>query len=103
MPNADDLPSGGRPSVDGPSAKSLLSSAQVIERTRDQRLVMVGASELLYLMRYVNPLPIVYFNKPTLKVYGRPGESEEEAMMRVVLSTDLRWPRTCSSSEPPIC
>ena len=59
-------------------------AAQVRERTRGQRLVMLGASELLYLMRYVNPLPIIYFNRPAMSVYGRSGETEPEAMARVI-------------------
>jgi hypothetical protein len=63
-------------------------AAQVRERTRGQRLVMLGAAELLYLMRYVNPLPLVYFNRPALSMYGHPGETLLEAMYRVILSSD---------------
>ena len=63
---------------------------QVAALTRDQgkKLVLLGSSELLYLMRYENPLPLVYFNRPALSVYGLPGESEREAVGRGALSVN---------------
>jgi hypothetical protein len=51
--------------------------------------VLIGNSELLYLMRRVNPLPVIYWNAAAYCYYGDvPNEDRSEAAMRMLLSVE---------------
>ena len=49
---------------------------QVRARTADARLVALGWAELLFLMRYENPLPVVYWN---YAAYGYHADVDQES------------------------
>jgi hypothetical protein len=62
---------------------------KVREHVGTRRLVLLGASELLFLMRYVNPIPLVYFNAAPYHFYAKPGqETLAEARVRVLLEAE---------------
>ena len=59
------------------------------ERTHSAKLAAIGWAELLFLMRYENPLPIVYWNYAAYGYYGDvQNESFGNAAARVLLSVD---------------
>jgi hypothetical protein len=75
-------------------------AAQVAERLRERRALFLGNSELLFLLRWRNPIPFVYWNSAVhSRVRSEPGESSVAAAARIVRSTDpdaIFWP-----GEPP--
>ncbi len=62
---------------------------QVADRLRGRRAVFLGSSELLFLLRWTNPLPFIYWNAAA---HGRyrlgPTESSAAAAARAVRSVD---------------
>jgi hypothetical protein len=51
--------------------------------------VLIDNSQLLYLMRRVNPLPVIYWNETAYSYYGGvPNEDGSEAAMRMLLSVE---------------
>jgi hypothetical protein len=64
-------------------------AAQVAERLRGRRAVFLGSSELLFLLRWTNPLPFVYWNSAAHSRYrAGAGESSAETAARLVRSVD---------------
>jgi hypothetical protein len=63
-------------------------SALLTRQTRDKTLVLMDSSELLFLMRYRNPLPNVYMNRATRAHYSsyrdEPVESVATRLLRSV-------------------
>jgi hypothetical protein len=59
------------------------------ELTQDGTFVLIGHSELLFLMHRVNPLPVIYWNAAAYSYYGDVhNEQPSEAAMRMLLSVD---------------
>jgi hypothetical protein len=60
----------------------------VADRLRESvgsgKLVLLGASELLFLMRYSNPHPLIYFNAAAHSFYAKPQETLAETRARVL-------------------
>lgn len=54
------------------------------ERIGTRELAALDAAELLYLMRRVNPLPAAYWDGAVFAALGRPGESPERAVTRLL-------------------
>jgi hypothetical protein len=53
------------------------------------KLILLGASELLFLMRYANPIPLIYFDSASHAYYAdSPEEPFSETRARVLLSED---------------
>jgi hypothetical protein len=62
---------------------------EVRERAQAGTFVLLGHSELLFLMQRVNPLPVIYWNAAAYSYYGDvPNEDPSEAAMRLLLSVE---------------
>ena len=62
---------------------------EVRERTQAGTFVLIGNSELLFLMHQVNPLPVIYWNAAAYSYYGDVvNEDRSEAAMRLLLSVE---------------
>ena len=58
-------------------------------RIGSSSFLALASSELLFLMPYTNPVPLIYFNGPAFQAYGKPGaESRGSASSRLVAQTD---------------
>jgi hypothetical protein len=64
-------------------------AAQVADRLRGRRALFLGSSELLFLLRWKNPLPFVYWNSAVYsRVRAGSEESQPAAAARLVRSVD---------------
>jgi hypothetical protein len=64
-------------------------AARVAERLRGRRAVFLGSSELLFLLRWTNPLPAIYWNAAAHSRYRQaPDESSAQTAARTVRSVD---------------
>jgi hypothetical protein len=62
---------------------------EVRARTQAGTFVLIEHSELLFLMRRVSPLPVIYWNSAAYSFYGdAPNEDTSEAAMRLLLSVE---------------
>jgi hypothetical protein len=76
------------------SAVRLSEQQEVAQKVRDalaggSLLIMGGSPELLFLMRYVNPIPMIYFNSAIASSYGKAGESYTETRDRLILEAEV--------------
>lgn len=67
---------------------TLAEQRELAERAAQQigarELAALDSAELLYLLRRVNPLPLAYWDSAAFAALGRPGESPERAVSRLL-------------------
>ncbi len=64
-------------------------AAALRNRIGSNSFLALASSELLFLMPYTNPVPLIYFNDPAFHAYGEPdAESMADASSRLVAQTD---------------
>jgi hypothetical protein len=64
-------------------------AAALHKRIGSGSFLALASSELLFLMPYTNPVPLIYFNDPAFHAYGEPdAETMDSASSRLVAQTD---------------
>ncbi len=70
-------------------ADQLFVAEQVRRVVGERSLALLDASELLFLLRRVNPLPVVYFNRAVWRAFrASPAEPEEQTAVRMLQEVD---------------